>query len=308
MKKKVLIGIALLTMLITATGCSAASQMSPLDRGEFDAVVREESMESPPGEPSVSGIKSDYAAQIPQVERIVIKNADLTIYVVDPSESMERISSMAEGMGGFVVNANLYRTTLSSGVEVPRASVTIRVPAERLNEALERIKEETDQPVVSENVNSSDVTQDYTDLQSRLRNLEAAEEQLMEIMGSTTKPEDVLAVFNQLTQVREQIEVIKGQIQYYEQSAALSSVRVELLPNEAAQPLSIGGWQPVGVAKNALQALIDTGQILGTVAIYIVLWLLPVLFVIILPIYLIVRGVRSWRRRRKARKAEPTAE
>jgi hypothetical protein len=306
MKKKSFNAIALLILLIMATACAAPSLMG--SRGEFDEGVSVEAIAGAPEEPRASTVKSDYAAQTPQIERIVIKNADLTIAVADPAESMERISSMAEDMGGYVVNANLYQTTLGSGVEVPRASVTIRVPAERLNEAMNRIKEETDQPVISENVSSQDVTQEYTDLQSVLRNLEVAEEQLIKIMDSATKPEDVLNVFNQLTQVREQIEVTKGQIQYYEQSAALSSIRVELMPNEAVQPLSIGRWQPVGVAKDALQALIDAGQFLLTALIWIVLFLLPILFVIILPIYLIVRGIKNWRRRRNAKKAESTAE
>jgi hypothetical protein len=91
------------------------------------------------------------------------------------------------------------------------------------------------------------VTSEYTDLESRLGNLEAAEEQLTRIMESAVKTEDVLNVYNQLVQTREQIEVIKGQMKYYEQSAAMSAVSVELIPNEAVQPLSIGGWQPVGV-------------------------------------------------------------
>jgi hypothetical protein len=84
-------------------------------------------------------------------------------------------------------------------------------------------------------------------------------------------------------------------------------VQVELLPNEAAQPLSIGGWQPGGVAKNALQALIRIGQFLVNAAIWIVIVIVPVLVIVILPIYLIVRGLRNWRRRRKAKTAETVA-
>ena len=66
------------------------------------------------------------------IERIVIKNANLTISVSDPSKSMVTISKMAEDMGGFVVSANVYKETLSSGAEVPRASITVRVPAEKV--------------------------------------------------------------------------------------------------------------------------------------------------------------------------------
>jgi hypothetical protein len=106
-------------------------------------------------------------------ERIVIKNAREEIVVDQPDQSMDRISQMAEEMGGFVVSANLYQATLDSGEEVPRASITIRVPAERLDEALARIEAESDQLPRNKTI-EPDVTSEYTDLQSRLRNLEAA--------------------------------------------------------------------------------------------------------------------------------------
>jgi hypothetical protein len=187
---------------------------------------------------------------------------------------------------------------------VPRASITIRVPAEKLDEALSQIRAESKLPPQSENISAQDVTREYTDLQSRLRNLEAAEAQLQEIMASAVKTEDVLNVYNELVRVREEIEIIQGQIQYYEQSAALSAVSVELLPNEAVQPLTIGGWQPVGVAKTAVQALINTLKVLANIAIWIVIYVLPVLLVIFVVFVLPLAWLwRTWRRRRSRRKA-----
>lgn len=237
-------------------------------------------------------------------ERLVIKNADLSLVVNDPADSMDRISRMAEELGGFVVTANLYHRQLESGLEVPQATITIRVPAERLNEALDRIRQESDQFPLSENLNSQDVTREYTDLQSRLRNLEDAEEQLRNIMDSATKTEDVLSVYNELVRVREEIEVIKGQIQYYEQSAALSAISVILNADEAVKPLTIGGWQPVGVAKQAIQALISAFKFVVNTAIWVILFVLPTLALIalifVLPIYLLLRGLR---RRRKTKAA-----
>jgi hypothetical protein len=109
---------------------------------------------------------------------------------------------------------------------------------------------------------------------------QAAEDQLTEIMGSANRTEDVLAVYNQLVQVREQIEVIKGQMQYYEQSAAMSAISVDLLANAAVQPLTVGGWQPEGTAREAVQALINTLKTLGSLVIWIVIWLVPVLLVL----------------------------
>ena len=259
--------------------------------------------------PAEGGYRSGVAQTQPNAERMVVKNAQLSLVVADPAASMKRISDMADQMGGFVVSANLYQQQLESGAEVPRAEITLRVPAERLNEALERIRQESDQLPLTETINSQDVTAEYTDLRSRLRNLEEAEAQLRDIMDSATKTEDVLAVYKELVRTREQIEVIKGQMQYYEQSSALSSISVSLIANEAIQPLTIGRWQPVGVAKQAIQSLISAFKFIVNAAIWIVLFVLPVLlllFVIfLLPLILVVR---LWRRRSKSKKQPPATE
>ena len=123
-------------------------------------------------------------------------------------------------------------------------------------------------------------------------------------MESANRTEDVLNVFDQLTRVRGEIEVIKGQIQYFEESARLSAISVELIPNEVVQPLTIGGWEPVGVIKDALQSLIGALQGLVNVLIWITLFLLPIIIVVGVPLYFIIRGIRSWRRRRKERTSE----
>ncbi len=288
--------LVLAGLLLVACGQAAAPEMAPGDFGA-ESFSREAAGEFALNEDS---FLSDESLQ--DVERLVIQNADLSVVVPDPAASMDRISALAEEMGGFVVTANLYTQQLESGVEVPRANITIRVPAERLAEALERIKGESDQTPLSESINSQDVTAEFTDLQSRLRNLEQAEEQLRLIMEDASKTEDVLSVYNELVRVREEIEVIKGRMQYLEQSAALSAISTQLIANEAIQPLTIGSWQPVGDAKQAVQALINAFKTIIKAAIWVLIFVLPVLlllFVIfVLPVYLVVRFLR---RRRKAR-------
>ncbi len=244
----------------------------------------------------------------PATERIVIRNASLSIVVADPGQAMATIGNMAEEMGGFVVQSNLYKTFTSNDLEVPEANITVRVPAERLTDAIDQIKALVEDPVVdivSEKVSGQDVTQEYTDLNSRLRNLEDAEARLREIMASASKTEDVLAVYRELTQVREQIEVLKGQIQYYDEAAALSAIDVRIQAKAAVQPLQIGGWQPVGVARNAVQALIDTLQFLGSVAIWLIIYILPVGLIIFWPLRLLWRLFRRVTRRRPKQEAKP---
>ena len=111
-----------------------------------------------------------------QQERLVIYNANLALVVDDPVESLDTISDLATSIGGFVVNSNLYESSYRVGDEyrpVHEANITIRVPAERLDEALDQLKGLAVE-VDSESISGQDVTQEYTDLASRLRNLESA--------------------------------------------------------------------------------------------------------------------------------------
>ncbi|MBW8010271.1 MAG: DUF4349 domain-containing protein [Chloroflexi bacterium] len=249
------------------------------------------------------GFNEELNAQ--SVDRIVIKNADLSVVVEDPAASMDAISVLAEEMDGYVVSSNLYQTYLDSGVEVPEANITFRIPAEMLLEALEQIESDANE-VLSKNISGQDVTREYTDLQSRLRNLNNAEEQLREIMASAFKTEDVLAVYHQLSQITQEIEMINGQIQYFDQASALSAISVTLIAVETVEPLTIGGWEPVGIAKDAVQALITTLQGLVNAVIWLALYLLPTLVVILIPFWLLWRVIKAFlgRRRKKVVEAE----
>lgn len=241
-------------------------------------------------------------------ERLVIRNATLSLVVVDPAKAMDSITKMAEQMNGFVVSSNLYKTSTSEGLEVPIADITVRVPAEKLNDALTQIKslvEDANIDILNENISGQDVTKEYTDLKSRLTNLENAEKQLQKIMDNAVKTEDVLNVYNQLIQIREQIEVIKGQIKYYEESAAMSAISVNLRSKASVKPLTIGGWQPVGVARDALQALVNTLKFLANALIWIVIFMLPIgliLFAFFRLIWLVFKRIRKT----PARKTPPT--
>lgn len=304
---KIWIGFASLLALLLLGACSSAASSPGPNPSLMEKSANNQAPVAAPAEPPSAGqVSNSLDSSVPDqsLQRIVIVNASLSLAVADPEQSMDRIRKMASDMNGYVVSANLYQTTLDNGNQAPRASIKIRVPAERLNEALNKIKGESDRPPLSESQDSQDVTKDYTDLQSRLRNLQNTEQQLTKIMDAATKTEDVLSVYNQLTQVREQIEVIQGQIKYYDESAALSAISTDLIPNEAVQPLSIGSWQPVGVARNAVQTLINTMKFLANAAIWIIIYVLPVLLVLylvlILPLSLIWK---AWRRRRARNKA-----
>jgi hypothetical protein len=306
MKKILLFTLIILPMLIISACAGAAYQSRAPEAGIVErVVVSDMALEEVAAPSSASTFGADRAPQAQIQERLVIRNANLTLVVEDPADSVSKIGALADSMGGFVVSSNVYESTFDQGVRATRASITVRIPADRLNEALSQIKVDAIE-VRSENISGQDVTQEYTDLESRLRNLEVAEEELREIMGSLTKAEDVLRVYENLRQVREEIEVIKGRMQYFEQSARLSAVTIELLPDVASQPLQIGRWQPQGTAKEALETVIRAFQFLADAAIWFVILILPILFVLSLPFWVI----RWFVRRRRVRKQvqEPKQE
>jgi hypothetical protein len=290
-----------------AASAPAATSAPAIPRMDSSSGANKSSVsQEAPAAPPAPGLASAYdaAGNIASApDRLVIQNADLTIVVDEPAKAMDAVSNMAKQMGGFVVTSNLSKTSNSEGIEIPQANITVRVPAEKLDDALTQIKGLTKNPkedVRSENRSGQDVTKEYTDAQSRLTNLQQAETQLREIMASAQKTEDVITVFNQLTQIREQIEVIKGQIKFYEESAALSAINLQIMAQAAVAPLTIGSWKPAGVARDAIQSLIDALQFLANLAIWLVLYLLPIGLLIGLPIWLVVALIRRSRVRRKA--------
>lgn len=239
-----------------------------------------------------TGGRSEPAAQ-PQ--RIILRNASLTITVDDPIAKIDDIMDMANAMGGWVISSNTRSYNNSAGAEVTSGNVAVRVPAERLDEALERIKSSTLE-VGAESITGQDVTQEYVDISSRLSNLKASETQLQAIMQTAETVEDVLAVQHELTNVRSEIEILQGRINFFDESAAFSSIRVEVRPPEPGPvERQSAVWSPASTAENALGRLVGVIQFVVDAGINIVIILLP---------FVILIGIPTWViRRRRQRKA-----
>jgi len=230
-----------------------------------------------------------------QQQRVILKTASLSLIVDSAESALASITSMTDEMGGWVVSSTTSMVTMADGTEVARGSITIRIPAERLDEALTRIKSGGGE-VDSESVTGQDVTQQYVDLTSRLTNLEAAEAQLRTIMEGATRTEDVMAVFQQLVQVRSDIEVVRGQIQYYDESAAYSSVTVNLTPKAIDTPIQIAGWSPGRTVERALATLVNLLRGLADIVITVVVVGIPLVLVIGVPGWLAWRTVKRFNR------------
>lgn len=304
MHKKLRIIVFILSMLALALSACAMQAAAPeiaMDRSmEF-----EEAMEMPMEAPAADSAGEGYSGSAAAVERMVIRNANLSLIVTDPAETADEISRIATSRGGYVISSNIYQTTYGQqNIPVTRGSISIRVLSDSLDAALDEIKDLAVE-VDSESVSGEDVTDQYTDLNSRLRNLEAAEEQLLEIMDTATETEDVLQIFNELKAVREEVEVLRGQMEYLEDSARLSQVTVELIPDEMSQPLQIGGWEPKGTIREAVEALVNALQFLVDAGIWFLICVVPVGLILGVPLYFAFRAII---RKRRAKKSDNKAE
>ncbi|MBN1452246.1 MAG: DUF4349 domain-containing protein [Anaerolineales bacterium] len=305
MKRILFISLAVI-LILSACGVAAAPTQPSFDLAGGAPAAPEMMFEAPMEAPAPAADFVSNAAgdgfEPAAVERLVIQNADLSIVVIDPEAKMDEIAKMAEGMGGFVVSKNVFQTTTGNNLKVPEGNITVRVPAENLEQALEQIKADAVE-VQNENRSGQDVTREYVDLKSRLKTHEQAAEQLSEILEQKTESAEVIEVFNQLVYHREQIEILKGQINYYEEAAALSAISVRVTAEETLQPLEIAGWRPAGVARDALQALINFFQGFVNFLIWLIILIIPAALLLLGLLWVLWRLFRFvWRRlfKRKA--------
>ncbi len=302
--KRYLIFATLSVLLLAACGAKAENyeMESPVEPAiAYDGDMYEETVAEELSARETTGI----AVQAAQQERLVIKNADLRIVVDDPEAKMDAISALADSLGGHVVSSDIYQTYADNGMKVPEGSITIRVPAERLDDVLKEIKADA-VDVESENISGQDVTDQYVDLQSRLKAKKATEAKLLEILEQAQTTEETLNVYSELQVVQSDIEVLTGQINYYRQSAAMSLVSVSVIASEKAKPIEIGGWELGETASKAVQNLIDYLQGFVRFIITFIILVIPVLLTIALPFYLAFLAFRAFLRRRK-KKAQKTA-
>ena len=231
-------------------------------------------------------------------ERMIIWTGDVSLIVKDAEDSLEEVESIAKDLGGYVVNSSSWYQD-----DQLRARLTIRVPSGEFDAAMSRLKALAIK-VENRNVSTQDVTEEYTDLNARLRNLEATETELFELLTEvrerTSKAEDVLAVHRELSYIREQIEQLKGRMQYLEKMTAMATINIELIPDVLAKPIVVAGWQPSGTVANALRSLVSTFQRIVDAAIWLIIYALPTLAVIVLPFFILGLLWRRWRRSRKA--------
>jgi len=216
-------------------------------------------------------------------DRKVIRRASLQLHASDTRATFDEIVRLTESVGGFVANANVF--PFEGEDAQPDVSMTLRIPADQLTSVMTTIKGSVDE-VVAESQSAEDVTEQFVDLEARLRNLEALEVELRALLEDVRQqpnadPVKLLTVFNELSSVRGQIEQIQGQINYLSDLTAMATLDVQVSQTPIAVPIVASGWAPAEAAKDALRSLVTALQGIADWAISFALFTLPVLLLIV---------------------------
>lgn len=297
------LSVAVASLIFTSCGIFSRSE-SYDDEGYYEETKVESLQEAAPAmevsegdfaaeEESVYVDDAQYSDTPNTAERKVIKTAYLSIEVGEGKfeKVLFDLTRLADNNGGFVSNTQSYSDTdgkLTSG------SITIRIPHDKYNSVLDLVKDMG--TVDSITVSGQDVTQEYTDLESRLRNLSAQEEILLDLMSQSKDVGDSIEVQRELSYVMEQIEIIKGRMNYLDNLVSFSTVEVYI---HEPEPIitNTSGWGFLEALKRGLRGAVT---VFNGIIVFLLAAspILAIIAIIVVVVWLIIRS----RRRRRANK------
>jgi hypothetical protein len=227
-----------------------------------------------------------------EIARRIIRTAELSVETDAPEVAASKVSALADAKGGFVVSSDTSRSTDSDGAESVLTTVVLRVPVAAFDDTLVAVRA-LGTRVSNEKVTGQDVTEEYVDLEARIRAQRAVEEQYLSVLKEAKAIPDILAVQQKLGEVRTEIERAEGRRRFLENQTSLSTITVHVARHIAAVEASGPGFGRS--VREAGHDAVYVGIAIVNGAIRILGVLLPVGVLIGVPVYLLVR---VWRRRR----------
>jgi hypothetical protein len=223
--------------------------------------------------------------------RLIIKNAELTLRVDDTDTAIDRATQVVADTGGYIISSRVWYQDVRDE-SYKYATITIGVPVDQFERAMQRLRDIAVQ-VVDESASGQDVTDEYVDLQSRLDNLEATRDRIREFLEQTQNVEEALRVNEELAAVEEQIEQVQGRMNYLFDRAAYSTITIQLQPDIAPIPTPTPepGWSPATTVRSAGETLGSILQALAELAIWLGVVVLPLLLPPALIVWAIGRRV-----------------
>jgi len=299
---------ALILVMVLVGGCAGKPAQMSRDEAAYEVAVEAEKQSmagagavapAQPAEAPASygeeGSRGYAASDAALQQRMIIRTVNMTVLVEDTDAALNEVRSLVASYEGYIADSNRWMINDTQAM----AQVTIRVPAESLDAALEALRGMA-LKVERETSSGQDVTEEYTDIQVRLRNLEATETELLalltEVRENRGKAEEILAIHRELTSIRGQIESLKGRSQYLERMTALATITMEIRPK--ATPGAVVDsyrWSPLVTASDALRSLLSFAQVVIDVGIYLLIFS-PVFIIPAVIVWLVVRALRRGRK------------
>jgi hypothetical protein len=241
-------------------------------------------------------------------DRKIIRNAEITIEVPSTTEAQHQVASIADTHGGFIVTSEAkQRESNDPAQRTLDIKLVVRVPSNQFGRAFDEIKKlAANTP--SENVTSQDVTEDFIDLEARIKTQKALEVQFLEIMRQANKISDALEVQRQIAEVRTDIEKLEGRKRFLENRSSLSTINVNI-----QTPKPVITVTETGFRQSLREAVSDSISLASDLVLFFARFLImmvPVTLFVLLPSALVIRYlIRRTKRIRLAHAlATPTAE
>jgi hypothetical protein len=175
---------------------------------------------------------ADRTQEYASAERKMVRSGDLAVSVDAPEETSTDVERLVKQAGGFVERST---TTKESNVWLH-----CRVPAPQLNQTMDAIAALGDEERRS--VSAADVTEQYSDLETRLRNNLALRERLQQLLSRATDVEDVLAIEKELNRIQSTIETMQARFDRLKSEVELSALSVTLKRKRILGPLGYAGY------------------------------------------------------------------
>ena len=226
-----------------------------------------------------------------QTDRSIIKTGEITVEVENVPQTVGEVRALALELDGFISNS-------FQGEVEEMATLTMRIPADRFEDAIAAIHD-LDGEVKAEATNEEDVTAVVIDIEARLENLRAAEEEYRQLLDQAETVEDILAIQNQLFAVRGEIEAYEAQLEYYTDQVDLATLTVSIIPTPEPVTQATEDFDPTVIVEEAVASLVSFGQWLVSAGIWLVIVGIPALIV-----FGIVAFV-AWKIFRRIRPARP---
>jgi hypothetical protein len=217
-------------------------------------------------------------------DRKIIRNADLTIEVNSTTEAQQKVTTIAESNGGFVVTSEAKQKENSDTAKrTLDIKLIIRVPSTQFNSALQQIESlATNMP--QRNVSGQDVTEEFIDLEARIKTQKALELQFLEIMKKANKVEDALEVQRQIADVRTEIEKLEGRKNFLANRSSLSTITVNI---QTPTPIVVSATGFGRTVRDAVSDSLDLASGIVLFFVRFVIVMIPVFMFVILPLGLI---------------------